>query len=230
MRGIGKRMVGWALRWLVVIGSGVGAGCQPSASAQPIPGSAAPESPPRGMTLLEAWDTLAAWGKTRPAEAAIALLQSTDVEGDTPAAGQDGRRRGWSAVLVGRDGAQWVHMVDGRIVGQAARPSSRFRPLFRPRDLDSPNALTIARAVRPDFAASEAPGRQGFHFALDRWEGREVVLVIGTIGRWPARIGLDPHTGAVLFSQIETAARTLPIEIVPRRDADGSGDPDLAGG
>ncbi len=164
---------------------------------------------PREMTLLEAWDTLEAWGKAQQPEATVAFLQSVDVDGDTTLAGQDGYRRGWLAVLVSRDTSLWVRMVDGKIVDRTVQPRSPdFHPLSRPgdMDMDSPKALAIAQAARPAFAVSDDMKGLGFHFALDRSGDREVVIVTGMAGRRPARICLDPGTGIVLSSQIYTYA------------------------
>lgn len=163
--------------------------------------------PPRAMTLLEAWDTLSAYGKTWQTQAAIASIRSFDVDGDTAVSGQDGYRRGWMAVLVGQDASLWLRLADGVVVDQTVQPlSPGFSALSRP-SVDSPEALASAQAAKPGFGASQDKKGQGFHFVVDLFdENREEIGVMGAVGQWPAQIRLDPHTGAVLSSQIYTYA------------------------
>jgi len=164
---------------------------------------------PQPLTLLEAWDTLDAYGKSWQTQAVIASIQSIEVEGDTALSGQDGQRRGWMAVLISQDASLWVRLVDGAVTDKAVQPlSPGFSALVKP-SVDSPEALALAQAAKPSFGASNDRKGQGLHFVLDVFDrGQAEIGVLGAVGQRPAQIRLDPQTGAVLSAQIFTYGPT----------------------
>ncbi len=161
----------------------------------------------RATTLLEAWDASSVYGKTWQAQAAIASIQSVDVNGDTTSAGQDGRRRGWLVVLISQDASLWLRLVDGVVVDQTVQPlSPGFSALSKPR-VDSPEALSLAKTIKPSFGASNDKRGQGFHFVLNLFDKEhEEIAIMGAVSQSLAQIRLDPQTGAVISSQIFTYA------------------------
>lgn len=158
---------------------------------------------PRAMTLLEAWDTSSAYGKTWQTQAAIASIQSFDVSGDTTTAGQDGHRRGWIVVFISQNASLWLRLVDGVIVDQTVRPlSPDFLALSRP-NIDSPEALVTAQKAKPSFEASDDERGQGFHFALENTlSGATAIAILGSYDGAMARVSLDASTGALLESEV----------------------------
>lgn len=162
-----------------------------------------------GLTLQQAFDALSAYGKTWRADASIASIGSLDVEGDGAGSGQDGYRRGWMAVLIAPDASLWVRFVDGRVQDQATQPRpDGLTPLSSP-EVDSPQAVSLARDARSGFTGSENGKSRGFHFGLLRLdEGSQAIVVLGSMGAWQAQIRLDSRTGEVLSSEILTYAPT----------------------
>lgn len=160
-------------------------------------------------TLLEAWDIFDAYGREWNNQSAIVLLQSIDIAGDTPASGQDGRRRGWMAVIISQDESLWVRLVEGVVTEQSVQPlSAGFIPLVRP-NIDSPQTLTLAHTMKPEFETSKNRKAQGYHFALSATPtGMAVISVLGALKQRPARIQLDPYTTVMLSAQIYTYAPT----------------------
>ncbi|MEO0248231.1 MAG: hypothetical protein ABIN58_01570 [candidate division WOR-3 bacterium] len=172
-----------------------------ASSGQPAP------AVPHPLTLREAWDISEAYGRNWQPQTAIASIQSVDVQGDTVLSGQDGYRRGWMAVLIGQEASLWLRLVDGVVVEETIQPlSPGFSAIVKP-DVDSPQAVALAQAVRPNLGPSHDKKGQGFHFALDTLgEKRAEIVVLGAVGQSPARIRLDPWKGTMLSAQIFTYA------------------------
>lgn len=159
------------------------------------------------LTLLEAWEVVEAHGAAWDAQAAVASLRSVDAPGDGQASGQDGRRRAWAAVLISPEASLWLGLVDGKIVDEVVQPlSPGSAPLSRP-GIDSPQALTLARAARPQLVASGSVKSLGFHFGLEApASGRAALSVLGAVDLRPARLQLDPLDGTLLSAQVYTYA------------------------
>jgi photosystem II stability/assembly factor-like uncharacterized protein len=163
----------------------------------------------QSSTLLEAWDIFDAYGREWNNQSAIVLIQSIDVTGDTSASGQDGRRRGWMAVIASQDESLWMRLVEGAVTEETAQPlSTGLTPLVRP-NTDSPQALSLARTTKPEFESSKDRKAQGYHFALSiAPTGLALISVLGAVEQRPARIQLDPYTNIMLSAQIYTYAPT----------------------
>lgn len=163
----------------------------------------------QSLTLLEAWDTFDAYGRKWNSQSAIVLIQSIAETGDNFTSGQDGRRRGWMAVIIAQDESLWVRLVGGVITEQIAQPlSTDFTPLVRP-NVDSPQALSLAHTTKPQFESSMDRKAQGYHFALSTAPtGSAVMSVLGAVEQRPARLQLDPYTNTMLSAQIYTYAPT----------------------
>jgi len=160
------------------------------------------------LTLLEAWEIFDVEGKKWNDHAAIASLQSVDVAGDSGLSGQDGRRRGWTAVIIAPGASLWLRLVNGDIVDRTVQPAPVGLAALTKPDVDSPQALAAVLAARADFGASaDLKAGQGFHFVLETsGEGSVDMKVLGAIGQHRAQVYVDPDTGAVLTGQIYTYA------------------------
>jgi photosystem II stability/assembly factor-like uncharacterized protein len=172
-----------------------------------VPTSTHPELP-GSITLVEAWESLYAYAQRWQSGAQIGFLCSVDDAEDSPSCGVDGRRRAWDAVLVAPTPSSarlYVLLVDGAIIEETTLPPDRDRPaLTEGLALDSPEALTIALAARPDFAPA-LPGGKGVHFCLELSDtGVPAITVRGGVGTQPAIVSVDATTGAVLAAQHQT--------------------------
>ncbi len=207
-----KRRIWAAFAGAIVLGGLAAAGALTFAGAQggPSPGVLVQEPPPASpspMTLLEAWDEIAAhlaqWGDTWR----IGSLASSDVYDDPDeGAGGDGRRVTWEAeVFDARTGeVRWLRLtggelVDARVPGWTA-PPELLVPLERPA-LDSPEALELAKAAKPSLG----PGRDkaaGYHFSYGAVHASQpAIAVLGEAGGFTARVLVDPRSGTVLAAE-----------------------------
>lgn len=166
-------------------------------------------SPPisgRAISLLEAWDLgveeSATWGGVWNATA----IRSVDV-GDQPTAtsGLDGRRFSWQMDFVDAEThlPRWVRITGGAVtdaIDPAAAAIGKGVPaarLARP-EIDSTYAVAPAAAYRDGLAGSLGTKQTGVHFSIgDSPTGPTTIVVSGTFGGSPARIGVDASSGAV---------------------------------
>lgn len=162
----------------------------------------------RPMTLAEAREVLEAYARGWRTGALLTSLDSIDHPEDSPSSGLDGRRRAWQATIVDSalPGAELrVDLVDGSIAQETEGPPTG--PGAMPvgeLGLDSPEALTLAVAAKPDFAPA-LPGGKGVHFSLEcRQSGSLAINVRGARGPYPAMVSLDATTGEVLLAQFRT--------------------------
>mgnify|MGYP001164749154 CR=1 FL=1 len=207
-----RRRIWAAFAGATVLGGLAAAGALTFAGAQggPSPGVLVQEPPPASpspMTLLEAWDEIAAhlaqWGDAWR----IGSLASSDVYDDPDeGAGGDGRRVTWQAeVFDARTGeVRWLRLtggelVDARVPGWTA-PPELLVPLERP-TLDSPEALELAKAAKPSLG----PGRDkaaGYHFSYGAVHASQpAIAVLGEAGGFTARVLVDPRSGTVLAAE-----------------------------
>lgn len=191
-------------------------GSKPTAVAQPPIEYSLPEAaqliqqkPAKPLTLLEAYDLFQTRAQRWQPQGAIAFLQSIDVEGDSRSSGQDGRRRGWAATLVGT-GAQStqlvVRSVDGVIVEESEEPAAPdLVPIPNKPQIDSPKALAVAQTAKQGLGPSADKGR-GFHFALDTIpRGSVGILVRASYSGRPALLTIDPTKGSLLSARVRSS-------------------------
>ena len=157
---------------------------------------------------MEARETVDAYAQRWQSGAQIGFLCSVEDAEDSASSGVDGRRRAWDAVFVSASPSSarlYVLLVDGAIIEETALPPDPDRPaLTEGLALDSPEALTIALAARPDFAPA-LPGGKGVHFCLELSDtGVPAITVRGGRGSQPAIVSLDATTGAVLAARHQT--------------------------
>jgi photosystem II stability/assembly factor-like uncharacterized protein len=163
---------------------------------------------PAPITLAQAWEALDAHAQAWQSGAEIGFLCSVDDAEDSASSGVDGRRRAWHAVILDTSpsGASLsVLLLDGSISEETTLPPDAYQPtLIGELEVDSPEALSIALAARPDFVPA-LPGAKGVHFCLEVSDtGAPVITVRGGRGRQPAIVSLDATTGTVLAARHQT--------------------------
>jgi hypothetical protein len=191
---------------LVLAAGGVAALTREPHDARVILAAPPPRSP-RELTLIEAWrlanETATAWDGSWSAVA----LYSTDVN-DTPGpdSGALGRRRTWQADFVDEAGnLRWLRLTDGVAV-EAIEPGYSLQPSAgsdAPAPaIDSPELLAAALRERPALGPGTGKAR-GFHFVYGRdpSNGSWLASVVGEALAAPARVFLDPETGAFLRAE-----------------------------
>jgi hypothetical protein len=159
------------------------------------------------LTMLEAWDVFATYGKEENRQFSIALIQSIDVPGDTQQAGYDGRRRGWIGVLLTQNSTLRLTIVDGKIVDQSTESLSVNLSILDRPAIDSPEALAMARLAKPQLEGSTNQKGQGFHFVLaSDASGKSRISTLGMVRGQTARVQIDSENGTLLSAQIYTFA------------------------
>lgn len=166
---------------------------------------------PRPISLVEAWDLAYAQAREWHRDAALAQLNSTDVNDTAPGqSGLDGKRRSWQAVAVRTrsPGQQlWIQITDGAVVSALEQRGLPQPTIKKKPTVDSPATTAVVLAAKPGFGPGSGKA-QGVHFALqvDSDTGAAAISVIGSFHGQPAFVQVDALTGQIIAARAMTYA------------------------
>ncbi len=159
--------------------------------------------PAKPLTLLQVWDVLEDYAAQSDGEPRIASLSSVATVDEPASSGEDGTRRKWQAVLVSSRSELWVTISDGAITQVEEGPvTGGIAPIEGKPQLDSPEALAIARRLRPGLSPETEKG-SGWRYVVEQsptdggMPSRPVVRVVGSWQGRPAFVELDAASGEI---------------------------------
>lgn len=173
----------------------------------PIAGSSSINRPDviRPLSLLEVWHILEIRAEAWRSGSSIASISSFSLPEDSALSGQDGKRRGWDAVLLSKnqeDPQLEIRLIDGEITQETEYPANPdLQAVVKPK-IDSPDSLVIAKQDRPllDPSTNE---QMGYNFMIQGNRSDPSTLnVAGLYKTQPAFVGLNPATGELTLSQV----------------------------
>lgn len=164
---------------------------------------AAPPSNSQPITLRQAWQLAQVEGYRWENSAQIVALRSEDaafgVGQESSSAGLDGRRTAWQANVVAPGKQLTLHIVNRTVVRAIEEPTNVEGGLTEPA-IDSPAAVAIAIGRHLNAQAEKGTG---YGFSLQATDGHSPELsVLGSQAGNPARVELDPASGAVLGASV----------------------------
>ncbi len=169
----------------------------------------APPTSPAALTLVEAWNIALEQAGAWEGRWVLTAIRSNDV-GDhpSPADGADGRRRTWQADFSAESGMiRWMRITGGRVTNVIEPTSDASKPkslvaLVKPQ-IDSSDAVRIARKERPTFSGGASGKSIGYHFAYGDQvlPGLTILSVSGEDDGHLARVAVDGARQSVAIAQ-----------------------------
>lgn len=162
--------------------------------------------PAKPLTLLRVWDVLEDYAAQSDEQPGIASLSSVASVDEPASSGEDGARRKWQAVLVSSRSELWVTVSDGAITEVEEGPvTGGNAPIDGKPQLDSPEALAMARKLRPDLSPEAGKG-SGWRYVVEQSPSGPVLRVVGSWQGRSAFVELDAASGELRQAKREVLA------------------------